>query len=336
MSSGTFPLLSIVIPVYNGGDSFRECLSSLKQYLPQTPELNVEIIVVGDGDTDGSSELAQKLGARVFRIETNQGPAKARNLGAQKARGEILFFIDADVAINALTVPQVIKVFQDDPALDAVIGSYDDLPGAPNFLSQYKNLFHHFTHQSSLEEASTFWGACGAIRRDVFWAVGGFDENYRHPSIEDIELGYRLKKAKYSIRLCKMLQVKHLKHWKPISLLKAEIFYRAIPWTNLLLRDRQLKNDLNLNIETRISVILVFGLLLTMPWIWISQSALIIAFGIIIALLAINAPVYQFFLRKRGTLFTLQVIPWHWLYFLYSGLSFGLGASIYLLRKDLR
>lgn len=69
--------------------------------------------------------------------------------------------------------------------------------------------------------------------------MGGFDESYRKPSIEDIELGYRLKQAGLKIRLCKALQVKHLKRWEVVSLLRADFFYRALPWTELILRDRQ-------------------------------------------------------------------------------------------------
>lgn len=115
--------------------------------------------------------------------------------------------------------------------LAALIGSYDDAPGATNFLSQYRNLLHHYVHQTGNEEASTFWGACGAVRREVFLAMGGFDESYRQASIEDIELGYRLKRAGLKILLCKALQVKHLKRWEAGSLLKADFCYRALPWT---------------------------------------------------------------------------------------------------------
>ena len=77
-------------------------------------------------------------------------------------------------------------------------------------------------------------------------ALGGFDEGYRQPSIEDIELGYRLKQAGHRIRLCKALQVKHLKRWSVVSLLKSDFFDRALPWTELILRDRRVINDLNL------------------------------------------------------------------------------------------
>lgn len=100
------------------------------------------------------------------------------------------------------------------------------------------------------------------IRRDIFCAVGGVDERYRKPSIEDIELGYRLKQHGYTIHLCKTLHVRHLKRWEPVSLLRAEFFYRALPWTELLLNQKQPMNDLNLKLSTQISVVLVFCIVL--------------------------------------------------------------------------
>jgi hypothetical protein len=75
-----------------------------------------------------------------------KGPVEARNIVAQAAKGEIVFFLDADVCVHA----------------DGVIGSYDDDPSSRDFLSQYKNLMHCFVHQNAESEASTFWSGCGA------------------------------------------------------------------------------------------------------------------------------------------------------------------------------
>ncbi len=177
----------------------------------------------------------------------------------------------------------------------------------------------------SATRASTFWGACGAIRRPVFQALGGFDEGYQKPCIEDIELGYRLKQAHHSIALCKDIQVKHLKHWGPASLLKAEIFYRALPWTELLLQHQTLKADLNLSYENRISVVLVFALVVFLPAIGLFPPLAFIVLALMLGLVMVNWNVYRFFYGKRGLVFTLQVIPWHWLYFLYSGGAFTYG-----------
>lgn len=322
--------ISVIIPVYNGGSSFRKCLRSLKNAIPSADE----IIVVADGDTDGSWLVAKEFGAKVVRIPTSGGPARARNLGAQQATGDILFFVDADVSIPSDAISRVEKTFQKNPELTALIGSYDDAPGADNFLSQYKNLFHHYTHQMAKEEAFTFWGACGAIRRQTFLALGGFDESYRRPSIEDIELGSRLRNAGHKIMLCKDLQVKHLKDWRFVSLLRAELLYRALPWTELIWRERSLSNDLNLDTKNRLSVIIVFILIATlMASLWL-HSLLAVAMVLALALFGLNVSVYRFFLHKRGFWFALRVIPWHWFYYLYGGLGFAFGTVRYFSRQQ--
>lgn len=318
--------ISIIIPVLNGGESFRQCLASITRFsLPAT-----EVIVVIDGGTDGSEKIAQEFEVKILKLPVTGGPAKARNCGANIANGKVLFFMDADVVLGAETLPRILATFKQ-PSPDALIGSYDDAPGASNFLSQYKNLFHHYTHQTASAEAFTFWGACGAVRRQVFWSVGGFNESYRYPSIEDIELGYRLRQAGYSIRLDRAIQVKHLKRWNIISLCRAEVLYRAIPWTMLIWRDRQLNNDLNLGWTTRLSLVLTYVLILSL----IAAPGYGVALGVTaiagFSLISLNYPIYRFFWQKRGPLFMLQVIPWHWFYFFYSGLSFAIGTIAYFL-----
>ena len=322
--------ISVIVPVHNGGEKFRRCLESLKKTLP----LPAEIIIVADGDTDGSWQLAKALGLQVLRFPSCGGPARARNFGAHKAQGEILFFVDADVTIPPDAMSQVVMAFEREPYLAAVFGSYDDEPGEANFLSQYRNLLHHYVHQTGREDASTFWGACGAIRRDVFLAVGGFDEEYVRPSVEDIELGYRLRKAGCRIRLCKSLQVKHLKRWDVVSMLKADFFQRALPWTEIILRERNCFNDLNTGIAGRASVMLTFLLLCSLaPSFW--QPLAIVAAGVMaLILLILNASLYRFFLRKRGLRFTLQAIPWHWFYFFYSGVGFALGVARHIIGRN--
>jgi GT2 family glycosyltransferase len=323
------PKISVIIPVHNGGNNFRVCLASLTQCLPHPNE----IIVVADGESDGSWHVAEDFNVTVIKRSSCGGPAKARNLGAKTAKGDILLFIDADVEVPADIIGKVIKVFETEPHLAALIGSYDDAPGASNFLSQYKNLFHHYTHQTASSEASTFWGACGAIRRNIFLAFGGFDDSYRLPCVEDIELGYRLTGSGYKIQLDKTLQVKHLKRWSVISLLKADFFYRALPWTQLLLRDRRLSNDLNLKWSSRLSIVLVYGLIGSLVsacwWTWSLLLTLIVA----ILLFILNVSIYQFFHSKRGFFFAIKTIYWHWFYYFYGGLALGIGAIIYLIRQ---
>jgi GT2 family glycosyltransferase len=321
--------LSVVIPVFNGGAAFQACLQSLAVSLPSA----VEVIVVVDGPDAVSADAARAAGATVIQLPRNVGPAQARNIGAAAAQGDLLFFVDADVAIHPETIGAIDAAFaeQSDDAdgFVALIGSYDDAPGALNFLSQYKNLLHHYTHQQGRIEASTFWGACGVIRRDVFLAIGGFNPAYIDPCIEDIELGYRLRRYGYRICLCKQVQVKHLKRWTVRSLLKAEVLYRAIPWTELIWRDRTFVNDLNLDASSRLSVVSVYALVLSLGLMWIWQPLSLVALVCAITLFRLNGAVYQFFHQKRGLWFATQTVVWHWLYYGYSGLSFVLGTIAY-------
>ena len=149
-----------------------------------------------------------------------------------------MFFVDADVALHPDALRRAVDAFQADPALEACFGSYDDQPASPNFLSQYKNLLHHYVHQHAHGQASTFWTGCGAMRLSTFRALGGFDEQtYRQPSIEDIDLGYRLRRRGGEILLLKQMQCCHLKRWTALSLLRSDVFERGIPWTVLLWRE---------------------------------------------------------------------------------------------------
>ena len=117
--------LSVIVPERNGGAKLRKSLSALTQTIPPP----VELIVVADGDIDGSWCIAEEFGAKVVEIPQPQGPARARNWGARTAQGDILFFIDADVVISLDALRQVETVFRNDPLLTALFGSYDDEPG---------------------------------------------------------------------------------------------------------------------------------------------------------------------------------------------------------------
>jgi len=250
------PTVAVVIPVYNASEHLEKCLGKLSASLEPADE----VIVVDDGSTDSTPDVARRFPVRLFATGKRSGPAAARNLGARQASADILYFIDADVVVASDTVGRIRAAFADDPRLDALIGSYDDAPESGDFLSQYKNLMHHFVHQRAREDACTFWSGCGAIRRDVFLQHGGFDESYDRAAIEDIELGYRLFQAKRKMVLDPSIQVKHLKKWTFWGLLRTDVLDRGIPWTELILRDRLMPNDLNLQLSQRVSVGLAFVL----------------------------------------------------------------------------
>ena len=337
---------TVIVPAYNASATLPLCLKALQE----EPEQNKEIIVVDDCSTDGTAEIAHSMGVQVIQTAKRSGPAAARNLGAEKAAGEILVFVDADVVIHKGSISLIQHILQNDK-LAAVFGSYDDEPAEQNFLSQYKNLLHHFVHHNSSEDASTFWAGCGAIRKDLFVSVNGFNSaDYPHPSIEDIELGVRLKQKKLFIRLDKRLQGKHLKKWSVLSLLKADILYRAYPWSRLIADMGEVPNQLNLHSSHRFSALLAalfFAVVLTgivfPSWSIVLQATLLLALVIFL-----NRSLYAFFLHKKGLLFLTGAIFWHMLYYVYSGIvfvycwiryrvfSFGGRASLRAMRSENR
>jgi glycosyltransferase involved in cell wall biosynthesis len=251
--AGDVPSLSVIVPVFNGAASLGACLQALS-----ANTVSYECIVVDDGSTDDSAEIARSFGAQVLATGGRTGPAVARNLGANSARAPLLLFIDADVCVQPDTLGRVVAAFHADTTLSALFGSYDDSPARSDFLSQYRNLMHHFVHQHSRREARTFWSGFGAIRTAVFLEHGGFDTKFGRPSIEDIELGHRLYRSGCKIVLDRTLQVKHLKEWSFFGMLRTDVMDRALPWTELILRDSDMPNDLNVSIHQRISVALAF------------------------------------------------------------------------------
>ncbi len=329
MSVSEQPSVSIIVPTARADDNLRLCLSSIVAAHPPSDEL---LVLVDGGDPEACA-LAAQFGARVMPTALRSGPAAARNAAAQLVTGAILFFVDSDVVIPPDAVARVRQAFVDYPDAAAIFGSYDDAPAAPNFFSQYKNLLHHYVHQQGCEEASTFWAGCGAIRADAFRAVNGFDAGYRIPSMEDIELGYRLRASGRRIRLVKSLQVKHLKHWTAGSLIRADFLARALPWSRLILSSGVLINDLNVTIRSRVCAVLVYGLLLALGLAIRWPVLLWLAAVQVAALLVLNADLYRFFLRKRGFWFTLAVIPWHWFYYFYGALAFAIAWTQHNLRR---
>jgi len=313
--------VSIIIPVYNGARFLKQCLAAVKK----SSYSCYEIIVVDDGSTDESADMACQEGALVFQLPRRSGPAAARNYGATKANGDILLFIDSDVLIKRNTVARVVSDFQKHPDIAAVFGSYDDNPAEKNFLSQYKNLVHHFVHQHSKAEAVTFWAGCGAIRKATLHAVGGFAEKkYTRPGIEDIELGYRLRNMGCRILLDKELQVKHLKEWRLKSLLHTDIFSRAVPWTKLILENRMMINDLNLQTSHKISAVLLGLSLIVLPFSIFKAPLLFIIPFLLGIILLLNYKLFCFLLRLRGLKFAALSFPLHLFYYFYSGVVFVL------------
>lgn len=254
--AGSF--FSVVIPVHAANSGSVELLRGALRALEQSSFRNFEVLVADDGSPlrEAVEDAAAAAGARLVRLDSRRGPAAARNAAAARARGEILVFFDADTSVHPDTLERFAREFQRDTGLDAAFGSYDRNPTAPGIVSQFRNLLHTFVHHRSRRQASTFWTACGAVRREWFRKLGGFEESYTRPSVEDVEFGLRLREAGGDIALNPHIQVSHHKAWTLASMVRTDFFQRAIPWTALL--DRYpLPADLNFKGADRASVVLM-------------------------------------------------------------------------------
>jgi glycosyltransferase involved in cell wall biosynthesis len=313
--------LSVVIPVWNGRAHLAKCLEALEASV-RKPD---EIVVVDDGSDDDSAAVARSHECKIVGVADGPlGPATARNRGVSASSGEIIAFIDCDVAVHPETLGLMEQQFLANADLCGLLGSYDDRPTEAGLISGYRNLLHHHVHQRSQREASTFWAGCGAIRREAFEAAEGFDETYRWASIEDIELGLRLRGAGRRLLLCPEIQATHRKRWSFWQVIHTDVFRRAIPWTKLLLNQGSLPNDLNLRMENRVSAVAAWALLLLLIFGTDKPPLLATAVIPIALLLGCNWALYRLFHRRRGLLFSVGATGLHWLHYLYTAATFFL------------
>jgi GT2 family glycosyltransferase len=326
------PRVSAIIAARNAAATLSRCLDAL---IAQATD-EVEVIVVDDRSTDDTAAVAACYPLKLIQLHQHAGVAAARNRGAEASRGAVLFFLDADVVLAPGALGKVLAAMSNQK-VGALIGSYDADPDDTSIVSQFKNLAHHYFHQRSGLLASTFWGACGAVRRECFFAVGGFDEKrFKLPSIEDVELGFRLSARDVRIVLDPALQVKHLKKWTLASLITTDVMRRAIPWTLLWMERGRLQKDLNFSCAQRLGAIVSVALALSIalafanPYIWLVGGALLIV------AYRLNRDLFRLLFAKGGARLAIGGFLLQQLYYLYSLFGLAVGSAIYLLRSHSR
>jgi hypothetical protein len=250
------------------------------------------------------------------------GAAYARNVGASVAAGDILFFADADVVLNPDAISRAAECLSSGRA-EAVFGSYIAETRVPQFTARFKNYQHHFHHQRGSDHPVSFWSGCGAITRQAFTSLEGFDVSLEF--CEDIEFGHALVDAGYRVRLLKEMQAEHLKSYGLGRLIRSELLGRAIPWTRLLRSGRSRMGTLNTNVNGVLSVTLT-GLVLSLAALspfnpllgWPALASLLL-------LAALNAEFLGFLARRRGVVFMLASTPFLFLHFVICGVGYIAG-----------
>lgn len=197
-------MISVVIPVRNGSRTLDACLqAACAAALPDN-----EVVVVDDGSTDDTASILARHPCRTVRLERQRGASAARNTGAAAARGDTLFFTDADCLLGTATLQRTAAALETAGPRAVVGGSYDPHPFDPGFFPAFQAVFvnHHETRRP--DDPDYVATHAMAIRTDDFRASGGFDEHFL-PILEDVEFCHRLRRAGYRLRMDPQVLVRH-------------------------------------------------------------------------------------------------------------------------------
>ncbi len=307
------PRLSVVVPVHNARRTIDRCIGSLLS--SDLPKSEWELIVVDDASTDASPAMTASSADILLELRGKpRGPAFARNRGSEVARAPIICFVDSDVCVHGAALTRILAHFAADPDLAGVFGSYDDSPGDQGFISQYRNLLHHYIHQRNRGEVESFWAGCGALTRVAFVAAGRFDENrFDRAQIEDVELGYRVRDRGGRIFLDPTITGKHLKRWTLGQMVRVDFRHRGVPWMALLLERARLLGGGGLSVgnEEKTSVALVGLMLLSLAVSLLAWSPLLLLVTLVCFALfiAVNRRLIAWYARVRGVWFAVRVVP---------------------------
>ncbi|MCB2117082.1 MAG: glycosyltransferase [Rhodobacteraceae bacterium] len=321
MTSAAPVTISVIMPAFRAEALMPRVLAPLMAMLARGEV--TEVLVVDDQSPDRTAEVARSLGARVLTTPQNGGPGLARNLAADHALGDVLWFVDSDVIAWEDGAAKLAAHFAD-PSVAAVFGSYDSTPDGQHWFSRYKNLMHRFYHQTARRDAETFWAGCGAVRKDVFRQIGGFDtDTYKVPSIEDIELGYRIRRSGGRIVLDPTLLGKHLKVWTPKNAIHTDIFRRALPWSRLMIAREGVANDLNTSHGEKLKAGVAGLFLLSILALPLWPALWPMTLGLAGLALALNAGFAAFLYRNGGFWFAARALIYHQFYYVYSAGAFA-------------
>ena len=216
----TAPPISVIIPAYNAARTIGPCLAALRDQAFDKP---YEIIVVDDGSTDGTAEVARAAGATIISIPRGR-PAAARNAGIRAAQGGIICCTDADCAPQPGWLRELTAPFGD-PTIMAAKGAYETRQRqlVARFVQlEYEDKYDRLRQQPAIDFIDTY---SAAYRRDVLLANGGFDVRFDY--LEDQELSFRLaaRGCRMVFRETAVVDHRHSATWRAYLRKKAIIGY---------------------------------------------------------------------------------------------------------------
>jgi len=295
-------VISIVIPVRNGARALDACLrAACAAALPDG-----EVVVVDDGSTDDSAAIVSRHPCRLVRLEGKRGASAARNAGADAARGDVLFFTDADCILGPHTLPRAAAALEAAGPRMVVGGTYETFPYDPGFFPAFQAVFVNYHETRRPEDPDYVATHAMAIRTADFLASGGFDEQFL-PILEDVEFCHRLRRDGYRLRMDPLVLVRHSFGFGLSGSLR-NAARKVRYWARYSLRNRDLFADSG----TASRRLKAAGALAGLCWISVATAA-ILRFPpallplplLILAAIAANGGLVRAFHAAGGSLFAL-------------------------------
>lgn len=188
------PHVTLAVPCLDAARTLETVLQAVERLSPPPDEL----LVVDDGSTDATAAIARRHGARVVSHGENRGLAAARNTAIERARGEIVLFVDADATPKADLLHRLAAGY-DDARLAGVGGQVMEPAGSGALPDRWRALFWRQTQGAlPVDDAPFVIGACCSLRRRAVLEVGGFSARFRENG-EDVELSGRLRRRGYRL-----------------------------------------------------------------------------------------------------------------------------------------
>ncbi len=183
-------LVSVIVPCYNGAPFLEATLrSALAQTYPE-----VEVVVIDDGSTDSSPEIAQRFPVRYIR-QRNRGLAEARNAGIRASRGTYIVFLDADDRLKPEGIEVGVRALELRPDCAIAVGDHVFISGDGSFLGHSNKVDPLHSHYEALLKSNFIEMISSVLfRRRVFDELGGFDTTL--PVSEDYELYLRIARER--------------------------------------------------------------------------------------------------------------------------------------------
>lgn len=319
------PFISLIIPNRNGAATLARCLqAALASRCPR-----FEVIVVDDASADDSVAVIRRYPCRLVRLERHGGAARARNVGAAHARGDILFFTDADCLLEEHALARAAATLVHAGPGTAVGGTYTRAPADRRFFSRFQSVFIHYNETRGARPDYLATHAL-AIRAAEFRASGGFREDFL-PIIEDVEFSHRLRRQGQQLVMNPAIRARHVFNYSAARSLR-NAFRKSMYWTLYSLRERDLFTDsgtaslgLKANVAAYAAGLALLALaLVTGKPLWAAAAAVALGLN-----LYANRGLFAAFHRARGLPFALAAGLY---YLLVYPLPVGAGATAGLLR----